>query len=105
MLNEAVADFAFSLMCALARRVHEGYEIMRAGEWRLSWGHDIHGKTLGILGCGRIGQAMARRAAGFGMRLIGYDVVACPEAEKMGIKWFRSMNCSRKVIFFRCTPR
>src|SRR5436190_12155318 len=38
ILNEAVADFAFSLMCALARRVHEGYEVMRGGDWRLAWG-------------------------------------------------------------------
>ena len=85
MLNETVADYAFSLLCALARRVHEGHLVMRAGEWKLAWGHNIHGKTLGILGCGRIGQAMARRAAGFGMKLIGYDVAPHDEAKKLGI--------------------
>ncbi len=87
MLNEAVADYAFSLLCALARRVHEGHEVMRRGEWRLAWGHDIHGKTLGLLGCGRIGQAMARRAAGFGMRLLGYDIAPNEEAKKLGIEF------------------
>ena len=85
MLNEAVADYAFSLLCALARRVHEGHVIMRSGEWKLAWGHNIHGKTLGILGCGRIGQAMARRAAGFGMRLLGYDICENAEAKKLGV--------------------
>ena len=85
MLNEAVADYAFSLLCALARRVHEGHIIMRNGEWKLAWGHNIHGKTLGILGCGRIGQAMARRATGFGMKLIGYDLCENDEARKLGM--------------------
>lgn len=85
MLNEAVADYAFSLLCALARRVHEGHLTMRDGEWKIAWGHNIHGKTLGILGCGRIGQAMARRAAGFGMRLMGYDICKNAEAEKLGV--------------------
>jgi len=87
MLNEAVADYAFSLLCALARRVHEGHQIMRSGEWKLAWGHNIHGKTLGILGCGRIGQAMARRASGFEMKLLGYDVCKNTEAEKLGIQF------------------
>jgi phosphoglycerate dehydrogenase-like enzyme len=87
MLNETVADYAFSLLCALARHVHEGHLVMRNGDWKLSWGHNIHGKTLGILGCGRIGQAMARRASGFNMRLIGYDIAPNPDAEKIGIQF------------------
>ncbi len=87
MLNEAVADYAFSLLCALARRVHEGHMIMRGGEWKLAWGHNIHNKTLGIIGCGRIGQAMARRAAGFNMKLVGYDICENAEAEKLGIQF------------------
>jgi len=87
MLNEAVADLAFALLCAIARRVHEGHLIMRGGEWRIPWGHNIHGKTLGILGCGRIGQAMARRSAGFGMKLLGYDVAPSDEARKLGVQF------------------
>jgi phosphoglycerate dehydrogenase-like enzyme len=60
---------------------------MRGGQWQSAWGHDVHGKTLGILGCGRIGQAMARRATGFSMRLIGYDPAPNPEAKKIGLKF------------------
>ena len=87
MLNEAVADLAFALLCAIARRVHEGHLIMRGGAWRIPWGHNIHGKTLGILGCGRIGQAMARRASGFGMKLLGYDIAPNDEAKRIGIQF------------------
>src|SRR4030095_9325112 len=55
LLNDAVADYAMSLLFALARRVHEGHLTMRQGLWNAAWGHDICGKTLGIIGCGRIG--------------------------------------------------
>ena len=87
LLNETVADFAFSLLMAISRRVHVGHLDMSNGVWRGVWGHDVHGKTLGILGCGRIGQAMARRAAGFNMKLLGYDIAPNPEAEKLGVKF------------------
>jgi phosphoglycerate dehydrogenase-like enzyme len=60
---------------------------MREGKWTSGWGHDIGGKTLGIIGCGRIGQAVARRASGFNMRLLGYDIAPNPEAEKLGIQF------------------
>ena len=78
ILTETTADFAFALLMAAARRVVEGAGYVRAGRWR-TWGpmtllgHDIHGATLGLVGMGRIGQAMARRAAGFGMRVIYHD--------------------------------
>ena len=86
LLNETVADFAFGLLLALARRIHVGHLQMSQGIWQGTWGHDVHGKTLGILGCGRIGTAMARRATGFGMRLLSYDVCRNPEAEKLGVE-------------------
>ena len=85
-LNDAVADYAFALLLAIARRVHEGHVTMRNGQWTSLWGHDVSGKTLGILGCGRIGQAMARRAYGFNMRVLGCDIMPCPDAEKLGVK-------------------
>jgi len=87
LLNETVADFAFALLLAVARRVHLGHLTMSAGQWQGVWGNDVFGKTLGILGCGRIGQAVARRASGFNMKLIGYDVAPSPEAEKLGVRF------------------
>jgi len=78
VLTDATADLAFSLILATARRVVEGDRIVRQGEFRF-WapfhflGRDVSGKTLGIVGMGRIGQAVARRAAGFGMPVIYYS--------------------------------
>ena len=78
VLNEAVADFAWALLLAAARRVGEGERYVRAGHWqgssyRLLLGTEGHGRTLGILGMGRIGQAIARRAAGFRMPVIYHN--------------------------------
>jgi glyoxylate reductase len=74
-LTETTADLAWALMLAGARRVAEGDRYVRAGRWRtwgplLLLGSDVHGSTLGIVGLGRIGQAVARRAAGFGMTIL-----------------------------------
>lgn len=86
-LDEAVADYAFALLLALARRVAEGHDLMQRGQWQMVWGTDIAGKTLGILGCGRIGQAVARRAAGFNLRLLGHDIRPNPAAEQLGVQF------------------
>jgi D-3-phosphoglycerate dehydrogenase len=80
VLTETTADFAFALLMAAARRVAEGDRFLRAGRWRewsvdLLCGHDIYGRTLGLLGMGRIGQAVARRARGFQMRVLYHDAV------------------------------
>jgi glyoxylate reductase len=78
ILTETTADFSFALLLAGARRVVEGQKAVIAGDWK-TWsplwllGNDIHGATIGIVGFGRIGQAVARRAAGFGMRILYYD--------------------------------
>jgi glyoxylate reductase len=75
VLTEATADLAFALMMAAARRVVEGDRDVRAGRWR-TWGpkillgREVHGATLGIVGSGKIGRAMARRARGFNMRVL-----------------------------------
>ena len=87
LLNDAVADYAMALLFALARRVHEGHLSMREGKWASGWGHDIGGKTLGIIGCGRIGQAVAKRARGFNMRLLGADTHPNDDAKKLGIEF------------------
>ena len=78
VLNETVADYAWALMLAAARRVGEAERWLRDGQWKGSrfegWlGADVHGKTIGILGMGRIGQAIARRAAGFRARVIYHN--------------------------------
>ena len=75
VLTETTADLAFALMLAAARRVAEGDRFVRAGRWRmwtprLMLGRDVWGATLGVIGWGQIGQAVARRAAGFGMRVL-----------------------------------
>ncbi len=75
VLTEATADLAFALLLAAARRIPEGHAAVREGEWRTweprGWlGHDVHGATLAIVGPGRIGDAVARRAHGFDMRII-----------------------------------
>ncbi len=75
VLTETTADLAFGLMLAAGRRIVEADRFLRAGRWRrwqidLLCGHDVHQKTLGILGFGRIGRAVARRARGFGMRVL-----------------------------------
>jgi len=78
ILTETTADFAFALLMAAARRIPEGDQYVRAGKWQtwgltLLLGQDIGGATLGLVGFGRIGKAVARRAAGFKMRVLYYD--------------------------------
>ena len=87
LLNDAVADYAMALLFALARRVHEGHLSMREGKWASGWGHDLTRKTIGIIGCGRIGQAVAKRVSGFDMKVLGYDIAPNPDAVKMGIQF------------------
>jgi lactate dehydrogenase-like 2-hydroxyacid dehydrogenase len=75
VLTDTTADLAVALMLAAARRLPEGEAAVRAGEWgpwHPSWllGRDLHGATVGIVGMGRIGQAVARRLEGFGVRLL-----------------------------------
>ena len=78
VLTETTADLAWALLMAAARRLVEGDSYVRAGRWKtwgpmLLMGPDIHGATIGIIGFGRIGQAVARRARGFGMRVLYHD--------------------------------
>jgi glyoxylate reductase len=83
VLTDTTADLAWSLLMAAGRRVAEGDRYVRAGRWRtwgpmLLLGPDVHGATLGIVGFGRIGQAVARRAIGFGMTVLYHDVARLP---------------------------
>lgn len=87
VLTETTADLAWALMLAAARRIPEGDRLTRAGGWK-TWspmfmtGQDLYGATLGIVGFGRIGQAVARRARGFDMRVLYYDRTRKPAAER-----------------------
>lgn len=84
VLTETTADFAWALLMATARRVPEADRFTRAGKFKV-WspsiflGRDIHGKTLGLIGLGRIGRAVARRAAGFNMKVVFYNANPIPE--------------------------
>lgn len=86
VLTDTTADFTWALLLAAARRVVEGDATTRAGGWK-TWhpsfllGHDVHAATLGIVGLGQIGTAVARRARGFGMRILYNDQTRRPEAE------------------------
>jgi glyoxylate reductase len=91
VLTDTTADFAFALLLAAARRVVEGHEHIQAGRWNewaidLLVGHDVHHKTLGIFGMGRIGQAVARRGRGFSMHVIYNDAARVPEAVELELQ-------------------
>ncbi len=93
VLTDTTADFAFTLLMAAARRVPEASDYVRAGKWKtwgpkLFTGQDIHGATLGIIGFGRIGQGMAKRASGFNMHVLYYDIYRREDLEKsMGVQY------------------
>lgn len=89
VLNEATADMAWALLMATARRVTESERWLRAGHWQgWAWeqflGADVHRATLGIVGMGRIGSAIARRAQGFAMRIVYHNRRPSPAAEALG---------------------
>src|SRR6266850_2466672 len=98
VLDETTADFAWTLMMAVARRLSEGEQLARSGNWK-GWnldqlcGADIWGKTLGLVGFGRIGRAVARRALGFQMKVIYTDAVKAPAevAKSLNVE-YRDMN-------------
>lgn len=98
VLDETTADFAWTLLLAVARRLSEGEALARSGNWK-GWnldqlcGADVWGKTLGVVGFGRIGRAVARRAVGFQMKVIYTDAVrAAEDVERSLNVEFRDMN-------------
>jgi len=93
VLTETTADLTFALMMATARRVTEASDFLRNGEWG-AWspmqmtGQDVYGSTLGIIGLGRIGEALVKRAKGFDMRVLYYNRTRKPEKEaELGIEY------------------
>jgi glyoxylate reductase len=105
VLTDTTADFAFALLMAAARRIQEGIEHVHAGKWKtwgpkLLLGQDVHGATLGIIGFGRIGQGMATRSTGFGMRVLYYDVNRRPDLEaSMGVTYVDLDTLLREADF------
>ncbi|MEP7281998.1 MAG: D-glycerate dehydrogenase [Rubrivivax sp.] len=105
VLTESTADFGFALMMAAARRMAESERWLRAGHWTqwrydLFTGSDVHGATLGILGMGRIGQAIARRAAlGFGMRVLYHNRSRLPAEQEapLGACWVDKSTLLREA--------
>jgi glyoxylate reductase len=91
VLTETTADFAWTLLMAAARRAVEADHYARSGQWKawkwdLLWGLDVHGKTLGVLGFGRIGRAVARRARGFDMRILYHDALRADDAAERELR-------------------
>jgi lactate dehydrogenase-like 2-hydroxyacid dehydrogenase len=106
VLTETTADFAFALLMAAARRVVEADRFVHSGQWRrwtidLLVGHDVCQRTIGIFGMGRIGQAMARRARGFSMRILYHDAQRAPEAmeRELGLEFVTQEELLRQSDF------
>ena len=112
IVAESVADLHIGLMIAVARRMIEGDRSVRAGRFPGSQsnhlvGSFVHGKTLGLVGGGRIGQATARRARGFGMRmhLLGRRAASRRPSASSAWNTCRSTSCWRNPISSRCIRR
>ena len=88
VLTETTADFAWALLMAVARRVVEADKYVHTGQWKVGWhpsmlsGRDVYGATIGIIGAGRVGSVVARRAKGFNMKILYYSLSPKPELEK-----------------------
>ena len=106
VLNETTADTAFMLMLAAARRLGEGERIVRSGRWeawgpKMLLGPDVWGKRLGVLGFGRIGRAVARRAKGFGMEICYWSRSRKEEAEEeLGARYLELDELLETCDFF-----
>jgi D-3-phosphoglycerate dehydrogenase len=106
VLTETTADLAFALLMAAARRLVESDRYVREGhwhywQWSYLWGADLFGKTLGVYGLGRIGKAVARRARGFSMRVLYYDIVrpAPTQEQELGAQFVDRETLLREADF------
>jgi len=106
VLTETTADFAFALLLAVSRRIAEAHHFVHSGQWRkwfidLLVGHDVHHRTLGIFGMGRIGQAVARRGRGFSMRILYHDAIRANETieRELGLEFVAKEQLLRESDF------
>lgn len=107
ILTETTADLTFALMMATARRITEASDYLRKGKWStwspmLLTGQDVHGATLGIIGMGRIGEAVAKRAVGFDMNILYYNRSRKPEVEENFGARYVDMNSLLRESDFVC---
>lgn len=112
VLTEDTADLAMALILAVPRRIGEGERRIMAGAWD-GWkpvdmlGHRVHGKTIGIIGMGRIGRAIARRAAGFGMAIIYHNRHQLPSEKEalLNARWCGTVEqllCEADIVSISC---
>jgi lactate dehydrogenase-like 2-hydroxyacid dehydrogenase len=107
VLDDTTADLTWSLLMAAARRIAEGDAYVRAGDWKIAFGvqyflgQDIHHATLGIIGMGRIGQAIAKRGQGFDMRVLYNNRSRIPEGDEMRLnaRWVERDELLRESDF------
>jgi D-3-phosphoglycerate dehydrogenase len=104
--SQGVAELTLALMLALARHIPYSHQALVAGRWERTLGHELHGKRLGIVGCGQIGQRVARMACGFGMQVWGHDPW-CSQVDASGIE--RLVECEElwstsDVVTLHCPP-
>jgi lactate dehydrogenase-like 2-hydroxyacid dehydrogenase len=107
VLDDTTADLTWSLLMAAARRIAEGDQYVRAGDWKIAFGvqyflgQDIHHATLGIIGMGRIGQAIAKRALGFDMRVLYNNRSRIPAADekRLNATWAERERLLREADF------
>lgn len=98
--NESVADFAFSLMLTLSREVNKLDEIVRSNKWEKRIGTEVYGKTIGVIGTGAIGKGVARRATGFDMEILAYDLYPDEAfANTIGMKYVDKKTIMEKSDF------
>lgn len=96
VVTDSTADLTFALMLAFARRLVETVNLTVKGGWKM-WGPmamlgcDVHHKTLGIIGLGRIGTAVAKRARGFSMKVVYYDIVRRPDESELGVEYIEDI--------------
>ena len=108
VLTDATADMAFALLLDSLRRISEGDRIIRKGQWKKIYGAydyvglDLQGKTLGIMGLGRIGKTLAKRAKAFDMKIIYHNrkQISKTEEKKIGVKYttFEKLICQSDII-------
>jgi len=105
--SQGVAELALALLLGSARGLVEGSNSIKAGGWKRSKGMEVQGKTLGLIGCGNIGQRLAKMAIGIGMQVIGYDMYQAEELLHLSGFSFVTMDellASSDIISLHCPP-